>query len=247
VRDIFTGALTNELPRRPAPPGFVGRLADSGRLWLIAEEDAKKRGAGLCVVRTGAARPFLIEAPHTFFDRGTLDIALLAFERLEARALLINTMRRSAAETKKERAEDAREGDSPQDLAHAQKSFFSTSHVELTRADPEIVVVQLHGFKDERAPGVDVVVSAAKTRGDARSVAASLGRVVPGDRVRLYPDQIDDLGGTKNRQTELSRTAKVAFVHVEISATLRTRLNEDQGFAARFVDALGAARSGDAR
>jgi hypothetical protein len=244
IRGIVRAAVTDELPGLTPPAGFVGRIADSGRFWLLAEEDARKRGAGLCVLRTGKARSLLIQAPHTFFDRGTLEIALAAFERLEARALLINTMRRSNADTKKERAKDAREGDSPQDLAHAKRSFFSTAHVELTKADPEMVVVQIHGFKDSRAPGVDVVVSASKTEGDARAVAARLRDVVAGDGVRLYPDQIDDLGGTKNRQAELSRAAKAAFVHVEISSAFRNRLNGDPELLKRFVDALAAARGG---
>lgn len=237
---LFAGALTDTLPERAAPQGFVGRVADGGRAWLLAEQPDQKRGAGFYVLRPGSARALLIESPHTFFDRGTLELGLLAFERLNARALAINTMHRSNAKTPEERAEDAESGDSPSDVAHVKRSFYSTFHDTLIQADPELAVVQLHGFRDERAPSTDVIVSASATRGNARAVAAALREILPG-RVRLYPEEIDTLGGTRNAQAALSRERKSSFVHLEISATLRNRLKDDEALANRFVDALGAA------
>jgi hypothetical protein len=237
---LFAGALTDTLPEHAAPGGFVGRVADGGRVWLIAESPDKKRGAGFYVFRPGNARPLLIEAPHTFYDRGTLELGLLAFERLDARALAINTVHRSSGKTAEERAQDAESGDSPSDLSHAKRSFFSTFHGALIEAEPELAVVQIHGFRDERAQGTDVIVSASGTRGNARGVAAALREVVPG-RVRLFPDEIDILGGTQNAQAAISRERKSGFVHLEISGTLRGRLKDDEALAARFVDALGLA------
>jgi hypothetical protein len=237
---LFAGALTDTLPEHAAPEGFVGRVAEGGRVWLLAESPDKKRGAGLYVFRPGNARPLLIEAPHTFFDRGTLELGLLAFERLDARALAINTVHRSGGKTADERADDAESGESPSDLAHAKSSFYSTVHATLIALDPALAVVQLHGFRDERAPGTDVIVSASGTRGNARGVVAALREVVPG-RVRLYPDEIDTLGGTRNAQAALSRERSSGFVHLEISSSLRGRLKDEQALAERFVDALGAA------
>ncbi len=244
VTAVATAVITGELPTKAPPRGFVGRTADGGRYWLVAERDEDKRGAGLLVLRLGRARPFLVEAPHTFFDRGTLELALLALDRLEARAMLINTMPRSAKESAEERVEHAKSGASPSDVAHVKVSFFSSAHSVLTAVDPELVAVQLHGFRDERARGAEVVVSASDTRGNARAVANALRSVLSPTGVLLYPDDIRDLGGTKNAQAALSRASHSAFIHVEMSATLRGRLAKDKALAGRVMEALGAAAGG---
>jgi hypothetical protein len=247
VTAVATAAITGELPTAAPPRGFVGRTAEGGRYWLVAERDEDKRGAGLLVLRLGRARPFLVEAPHTDFDRGTLELALLALDRLEARALLINTMPRSAKESAEERAEDAKSGESPSDVAHAKASFFSSAHRALAAVDPELVAVQLHGFRDDRAPGAEVVISAAGTRGNARAVASALRSVLSPTGVFLYPDDTRDLGATKNAQAALSRASHSAFIHVELSATLRGRLARDSALAGRTMEALGAAAGGTRR
>jgi hypothetical protein len=245
--EVLGSALTDRLPQATPPTGFAGRFTDRGELWVLAEADDTRRGAGLAAVRPGKSGPFVIEAPHTFFDRGTLEIALAVFERLEARALLVNTMHRSSGATPKEREEEIRKGTSRSDLAHVEHSFYSTAHAELVRADPELVAIQIHGFKDDHVPGTAAVVSAAKTRGDARAVAVALRLALPNMTVKLYPEEVDTLGGTQNRQAELSRAARAPFVHVELSATLRTALNSDPALVERFADALGAAKGGAAR
>jgi hypothetical protein len=245
--EVLGAALTDRLPEAAPPAGFAGRFTDRSEFWVLAEADDTRRGAGLAALRPGKGRPFVIEAPHTFFDRGTLDIALAVFERLEARALLVSTMNRVSAGTPDERAEEVRKGTSPSDLAHVEKSFYSTAHAELVRADPELVAIQIHGFKDDHVPGTAAVVSAAKTRGDAKAVAAALRLALPNMTIKVYPDEVDTLGGTQNRQAELSRAARAPFVHVELNATLRTALNADPALAERFADALGAAKGGAPR
>ncbi len=245
--EIVGAAMTDRLPQTAPPPGFAGRFTDHGELWVLAEADDTRRGAGLAALRAGKSRPFLIEAPHTFYDRGTLEIALAVFERLEARALLVNTMHRSSAGSVDERAEEARKGSSPSDLAHVEQSFYSTAHSELVRADPELVAIQIHGFKDDHIPGTAAVVSAAKTRGDARAVAIALRQALPNMTIKLYPEEVDTLGGTQNRQAELSRAARAPFVHIELSATLRNALNADAELSLRFADAIAAAKGGAPR
>ena len=246
VTAVATAAVTGELPAHAPPRGFSGRTAESGRYWLLAESDADKRGAGLLVLRLGHARPFLIEAPHTFFDRGTLELALLALDRLEARALLINTMPRSSKETAEDRAEEAQSLASPSDVAHTKVSFFSSAHSALSAVDPELVALQIHGFRDDRVGGAQVVVSASDTRGNARAVTSALRAVLPPTGVLLFPDDVRDLGATKNAQAALSRASHSAFIHVELSATLRAKLREDPALAGRVLEALGAAAGGSA-
>lgn len=238
LRHIAGAALTDRLPDRPPPAGFLGRLADDGRLWLLTEADDQKRGAGMVILRPGVARPALIEAPHTFFDRGTLELALLLFDRLSARALVLNTMHRSGAATAEERVQEALRGDSENDVAHAKRSFFSTAHESLLRAEPRLLSVQVHGFKDDESLNAHAIVSAAGTTGDARAVGKALQKVLPEGWVRVYPDEIDALGGTQNVQAALSRKAQTRFIHLELSATLRDRLKEDARLAEGFAEAL---------
>lgn len=92
VRDALIAATERKEPPTKAPEGFSLRVM--GDLWILEEAKKKKRGAGAVVIRTGRARPIFVEAPHTFFDKGTLPIALAVFEAQSARALLINTAHR---------------------------------------------------------------------------------------------------------------------------------------------------------
>ncbi|MDC3961083.1 hypothetical protein [Polyangium jinanense] len=92
VRDALVAATERKEPPKKAPEGFSLRVL--GDVWLLEEARKKKRGAGVIVMRTGRARPILVEAPHTFYDAGTLPIALSVFDAQAARVLLINTVHR---------------------------------------------------------------------------------------------------------------------------------------------------------
>ena len=61
----------------PSPPdGFV--VESLAGVWVLAEAPGRKRGAGALVLRPKPSNEVVIEAPHTFFDMGTLDIARVA-------------------------------------------------------------------------------------------------------------------------------------------------------------------------
>ena len=49
-------------------------------LWVVHERVDARAGGGLYVVRCGAgATPWILQAPHSLFDKGTLQIALQLF------------------------------------------------------------------------------------------------------------------------------------------------------------------------
>ncbi|WP_437604974.1 hypothetical protein WMF20_27730 [Sorangium sp. So ce834] len=87
-------AAQNRQPPPAAPPGFALRAVPGRELWVLSEDDSRRRGAAAVVLRIGAAAPLIVEAPHTFFDQGTLPIALAIFEAQRARALIVNTSHR---------------------------------------------------------------------------------------------------------------------------------------------------------
>lgn len=87
-------AAQNRRPPPAAPPGFALRAVPGRDLWVLSEDGTRRRGAAAVVLRVGAAMPLIVEAPHTFFDRGTLPVALAIFEAQRARALIVNTSHR---------------------------------------------------------------------------------------------------------------------------------------------------------
>jgi hypothetical protein len=235
---VARAAFSGRLPVAPPPDGFAGFLAEHGRLWLLAEEPDRKRGAGALVISPSSSVRLLVEAPHTFFDRNTLDIALNVFLTSGARALLVNTVHRGSGAAEDERVGVSLAGKSPADSAHARHTFFLAAHRALLETDPALTTLQLHGFRDDAAPGVDIIVSAAKTGGNAVALADALRRVLEPNRVRTYPKEIHTLGGTTNVQAAASRELDSRFFHLEMSASLRNRLKEDAALAERFAQAL---------
>jgi hypothetical protein len=218
------------------PPGFVlERIHD---MWLLAEVHEQRRGAGAVVLRPGAASPVLVEAPHTFFDVGTLPIALAAFDAGRCRALLINTVHRYASRRGDvDTGSDDDDGGVVSDVAHAPSSFFLAAHRVLLGSAPPLRTVQLHGFADDKAPGADLILSASGTGGPVDAVATRL-REVLGEGVRRYPQDVRILGGTKNVQAAASREAAAPFLHVEMSRSLRDRLVNDADLRRRVGAAL---------
>ncbi|MBN2194459.1 MAG: hypothetical protein JW751_16700 [Polyangiaceae bacterium] len=245
VGAIAKAAWTDRLPTHPAPEGFSGRLGNAGALWLLQEQPTRKRGAGVVVIRPSRGTSVLVEAPHTFFDEGTLEIALSIFHGIGARGLLANTMHRYVTVPETLRGDKDEVRNAVSDLAHEDRTYFSAAHRSLLGVEA-LTTLQIHGFADATAPGVMAVVSAARTTGDALAVARALRDALGDDVVRVYPDEIDVLGGTTNVQAKASRELGLPFIHVELSRSLRDSVREDPALAARLVEAFrtleGAAR-----
>lgn len=207
---------------------------------IVAEPISRRRGAGAVVFRADASPPLVIEAPHTFFDSDTLPIALHLFEGLKAQALVVNTVHRARNADKFGGPVhlQARSGKLDSDVAHQSASQFSTAHQTLTRVIPNLITIQVHGYSDSKLPNFDVVVSAARTRANANTIAARLRAQIPALRVGVYPVDTRQLGGTTNAQARHSREVGTPFLHIELSRSLRTRLLDEPQIRQRFVQAL---------
>jgi hypothetical protein len=243
VAHLVTSAESGNLPVLPAPAGFTGKFVDGGRVWLLAEdESATKTGAGAYALRPDATNELVIQAPHTFFDQGTLPLALTLFDQLDARVLMINTLHRggSAAgeESEDERLERARSGKEDADLAHQTNSYYQVAHHVFGAQWPQARFVQLHGFRDEKLPGVSVVVSAANTRLDALPVVRALNNGLGAGTARLFPEEVGQLGGIINEQARACKDAGWQFLHLEISASLRQRMERQPAVREQFAQAL---------
>ena len=194
----------------------------------VVLRETKRRGGGAYVFRRGSTSSLVVQAPHTFFDEGTLPLACALFEQSKARALFINTAHRYRA---------APEGQSA-DVAHLERSFFQSATLAVVRETRTPAVVQLHGFGRERA------MKAVVSSGDARPgvphvdrVVSALGAVL-GEGVLRFPEDTRELGATTNVQGKVVRASGGMFLHVEMSEETRALLASDAAMRTAVFAAL---------
>lgn len=150
VRDALVAATERKEPPKKAPDGFALRVF--GDLWLLEETRKKKRGAGVVVMRTGRARPIFVEAPHTFYDAGTLPIAIAVFEAQAARVLIVNTVHRYIDRP----ADAAKDGGAKDEKAKAgSKDKEKGAEAEGDEVDEKDEADDEKGAAEEEPAGVD--------------------------------------------------------------------------------------------
>lgn len=230
---------------RPLPPaGFSALASQHDRLWLLGEAGPQRGGAALLVLRAESPSRMLIEAPHTFFDAGTLPLAVSLFDALKARALIVNTVHRAHAAAnradlpREQILQLARRGKLASDAAHQRGALFSVAHQTLVANHPGMLTLQLHGYRDRRVPHLDAVVSAARSDLDIEPLVDRLRLALPAFRIGAYPRDTRDLGATRNVQARLSRELHAPFVHLELSSSLRDALRRDRALHRAFLAAI---------
>jgi hypothetical protein len=204
----------------------------TGDLWVLREPAGRREGDGLYAFRPGGT-PLCVQAPHTFFDEGTGDIALALFARLRAGALFVNTVHRHSR--------SAVEGN-PADVAHAERTMFAAAtHGLLDGGRWDIV--QVHGFggREDLPAEVKAVVSDGTSARPAHAPAERLRAALAArwggtDAVRLFGADVAVLGATTNVEGKAARAAGAAFLHVEMSAPTRRGLGDD---VTPLAEALG--------
>ena len=234
VGALRPGAPPEALVAEARAAGFVLGLAQdaAGEVWVLHEPDGQRAGTGAFVLRPGGTR-LVIEAPHTFYDEGTGEIALALFARLHAGVLFFNTVHRYAPP----------DGDQhPADVAHAEGTCFAAAHQGLLDAAPSSSIVQVHGFGG-RQP-LDAAVKAVVSDGTpspgqpAVRLRAALAKRWGAGTVKLYGVDAEVLGATTNVQGKAARRVGAPFLHIEMNAETRRALGRD---VAPLGDALGEA------
>lgn len=218
-------AIGFELVPVPQWPGVV----------LLRELPDRKRGGGAYVLRVGSPSTFVVQAPHTFFDEGTLPLACNLFQRSRARALFINTTHRYKS------AAESRGGEHPADVAHAGDTLFLAMTEGLLEAMPAVDVIQLHGFQNREASARAVVSSGERRPGSPLVARARESfEAVVGPRIMAYPEDTAELGATTNVEGLATRRSGGRFLHIEMDGELRRSLNADATLRGRALDALAA-------
>ncbi|MDH5673728.1 MAG: hypothetical protein OEZ06_16350 [Myxococcales bacterium] len=246
LRALEAASESRVSPRLPS--GFSRFDLPDSPIMVVSESGDSLRGAGALALREGAAAPVVVEAPHTFYDRGTLEIAVALFAALEARALLINTVHRYRGNGLASMGGPRGSASDPvADVAHTPRSFFAAAHEATARARPALLAVQVHGYRDQRVPGFDAVLSAAGSSLDPEHFAHCMEHYLTGARVGVYPRDLRDLGGTRNRQAQSSVQFGAPFLHVELSARLRARLRQPGPGQSAFAAAFFSVSEGSCR
>lgn len=246
-------------PRRARADWFLYRAhltvlrtqLGGGPAVVVREAAARRRGSGVYIFRLGAVpRERVVQIPHSFFDRGTLELGTELAHAAQARALFVNTVHRYQGGRPPPLGEEGR-ADAPADLAHQDRTFFQSFTGAALAVLPQPQVLQLHGFADGSVPECPralVVVSpgvAAAGAAEAAQVAERLGALLGHDRVLLYPRDTRRFGALRNAQGRLvAEDGRASFLHLELSHTLRMRLLEDAALRCAFIAAVLGAEGG---
>jgi len=206
--------------------GFADLGFDVGRLWVglerltvVREAPGRGEGRGVYLLRDGAARPAVaLQAPHRPSDLDTdVLVARLMAEHPFAAAGW-NTVHRRAA-----------------DLAHLERTYFNAFTRAFARVHRRGRVVQFHGFDPDsresgQGAGAEIVVSAGTRRPTRlhRDVRECLGETLA-SRVRLFPDEVGELGATTNANAAALRAMGFRrFIHLEMIRAVRRDLIADR-------------------
>ena len=206
---------------------------------LLRELPAKRRGGGAYVLRLARTSALIVQAPHTFFDEGTLPLGCELFARASAAAFFIETAHRYKS------AAAGEDRDHPADVAHAADSLFQAATEGLLRAMRNVTLVQVHGFAS-RESGAEVVLSAGTKRPTTDLLSRAQRALTPLSlgRIARFPDESTELGATTNVQGALVRAHSGRFLHVEMSSGVRKNLLANTELRARFFEALTRSLAG---
>ena len=208
--------------------GFdVELLPTAGRNIVVVHERAeRKHGRGFYVFNTAASSSATVQAPHSYKDRYSGELALKFFTEGAFAAVAMNSVPRSSIA----------------DVAHLSHSYFNAFNRAYARVHSQGRVIQLHGFAQEkrRTPqgrSADVILSAASRWPSVavRDIGACLAPLLPG-ALRIYPRDVTELGALRNTNAAALRAMGFdGFVHVEMSKPLRQRLRESDILRRHFA------------
>lgn len=199
-------------------------------VWVIRESPRRPRGWGFYLVYPRRLPGIVLQAPHSFSDRMTRDIALRLDEQGAFSAVAWNTVPRRSV-----------------DVAHDSDHPFSAFTQAVVRAFPTVLVIQVHGFAQEKRKSdagrvADLIVSNGNQHPEPFvRKTATLMQAYPSafGRTLLYPFSVGELGATTNVQADLLRQhGSQRFIHFEMSQPLRLRMAGDPHVRQLFLKKL---------
>ena len=145
--------------------GALTALVDSGYLLCKGEDDelglalwqpeALGTGRSVFAWRALDARPLVVGAPHPYYEAGTMAEAVLLFDELDARALIVSGTDRCAntgysyCDGQATRCDAELAPFRESDMAHVVDSVYHRVHEQLYDDHPDDWVISLHGMDDD--------------------------------------------------------------------------------------------------
>ncbi|MEW6350997.1 MAG: hypothetical protein AB1646_18215 [Thermodesulfobacteriota bacterium] len=241
AEDLFLRALRGE-----TGDGIAGDWKDLGyrmidvdrkgrRFVVLIEEQTRQHGRGIYVFQPEAKGHIGLFMPHRFTDELTGPIGLSMMREHSFPVAAWNTVPR------KGRGESW-------DFGKLPDTYFVALTKAFAKAYPKGYHVQLHGFdrekrKSDAGAGSDVILSggALSARKEILVLQACLKKEGFG-RVKVYPTDIRELGGTRNISgITLRSMGHHGFVHMEVSLDLRRRLKDEAEYRAALARCLSDA------
>lgn len=208
--------------------------------------DGRIRGWGSYFFNTDpAALPLVVQVPHPVDDIGTPKLAADLFVDSNAAVFMLAGSDRDYA-----------------DAAHDRGMLFNEAHMIVSRARPDAVICQIHGFDRNAHPwfprttqavisNADGLVSDAAARVDAALRSKNIKGFIFNHLAGHHPvnkelndglsgDTFKSLGATTNLQWNTTRPKNGRFVHVELSWDVRN----DPSLSRQAASALSSAFRG---
>ena len=237
AEQLFLNLLTEKKQQKPAweklgwqyLPIELGNHLGSRQAIILREAAEQKRGRGFFVFLRGEPSPEqalqALTVPHGFKDMLTDDIGAALFEEGNFRCAAFNTVHRWVKQ------DDQR---IEQDLAREPSSYFTAFTRAFARSAPQGRLIQLHGFSQKKRKSAagrraDFILSSGSrdAQQDIRLLSSCLGQTLD-ITVLTYPEQVKELGGTRNISGKILRTMHhPGFLHLEMSHPIRKRLHKE--------------------
>jgi hypothetical protein len=231
---ILAGDLT-AAARAGASMALAALHVDGGALLLRTDPEGEQSWLTL-VLRAGERPEVLVEVPHPNADLHTEEVGLAVHARCPGAVYVQAGAHRVAGAPRGARERAA----FPADVAACPDTVFCrlVDALVTARGLPQ---VQLHGFADRPAAGVDVVLSAGASRPGPLLAAVTSAVRASGERVGTGDDpRWADLQGRRNVAGHIAARTGAAFVHVELSRTLRADPARRAAVATAIADAIAA-------
>jgi hypothetical protein len=206
-----------------------------GQELVILKERKSKNGRGWYLFAGAEDNKNVLMIPHGQKDYYTGELGLRFFKEGSFKAGAWNTLPRYG--------ETARNRDA-WDLAHQDETYFTAFTSAAGQALPEARIIQVHGFAREKRRSEDgasanVILSAGSSLLPAHF--QHLGQCLKHNlqKVRVYPLDVRELGGTTNICGKILRSmGHRGFIHLELAYPLRSRLRKDKDLRNKIIGCL---------
>lgn len=236
---MLNGTPTNEDSLRLQWAALGFELIDLSALerswWGLRESAIACRGQGYYLIQRGGWGQLMLQVPHAYFDRYTGEIGAGMLHPGMVALAWNSANRRLGQGTDRVNA----------DLAKRTDSLFIALTRAFVSARPQGHLIQLHGFDNQRRKtlaGADaqIIVSAGSTwvTPAVYRVSRCLKPVLDGP-IRVFPQEVTELGGIKNVQGRLLRRyGHEGFIHLELNLSARQRLRQEPRLRAQMMACL---------